>query len=222
MLDGSVPDDPGAAVVEVDAEVGADAVARLEAGGAYTVCYISAGSWEEWRPDADAFPAEVLGEALDEWPGERYVDLRRLDVLAPLWGARLDACAAAGFDAVDPDNVDSFENDSGFDLTADDAAAAVRWLAEAAHERGMAMGLKNAPGLVPLVGGEVDFAVVEQCLQYGFCGDYAPLVAAGKPVFAVEYRDEGATLAEVCAAVPTGFSMLLADYALDSPGARCP
>ena len=33
-----------------------------------------------------------------------------------------------------------------------------------------------------------DYAVNEQCLQYRECGKLAPFVAAGKPVFEVEYQ----------------------------------
>jgi len=222
QLDGGVPDGPGAAIVIVDNEVPADAVAALHASGAYVVCYLSVGTWEEWRADAGAFPSEVLGRPLDDWPDERYVDLRALDVLGPIWAARLDACAAKSFDAVDPDNIDAFENDSGFPLTADDAVAAYAWLADAAHARGMAVGQKNAPSLAGRLVGLADFAVTEECLTQGWCGEVAAYVDAGKPVLAIEYVEDGATLGRWCASARAArLSLLVTTLDLPGTGERC-
>src|SRR4051794_39669821 len=107
-------------------------VRALHARHRKAVCYLSAGSYENWRPDAGAFPAEVLGRPLDGWPGERWLDIRRLDVLGPIMRARLDACRAKGFDGVEPDNVDGYANDSGFPLTGADQLRYDRFLARAA------------------------------------------------------------------------------------------
>ncbi len=46
-------------------------IQTLQARGIKIVCYFSAGSYEEWREDADQFDAVVRGEPLDGWPGER-------------------------------------------------------------------------------------------------------------------------------------------------------
>jgi hypothetical protein len=120
----------------------AAAVASLHAKGRKVGCYISAGSYENWRPDASSFPAAVLGNS-NGWSGEKWLDIRRLDILGPIMEARLDMCRAKGFDAVDPDNVDGYTNRTGFSLTAADQLAYNRFLADAAHARGMAVGLKN-------------------------------------------------------------------------------
>ncbi len=222
-LDGGVPDDPGALVVEVDYQAPEDLVGRLERDGVYTVCYMSAGTVEEYRPDAEGFSDEVAGKGLPDWPDERYLDLRRLDVLGPLWEARLDSCAAAGFDAVDPDNIDSYANDSGFPLTEDDAVTAALWLAEAAHERGLAIGQKNAPELTGRLVGVFDFAVTEECLTQGWCDEMAPYVSAGKPVLAIEYAEDGATLDRWCEkAEEAGLSLLVTTLDLPGDGQRCP
>ena len=42
----------------------------LHAEGRVVICYFSAGSFEDWRPDVDAFPPEVIGAAYEGWPGE--------------------------------------------------------------------------------------------------------------------------------------------------------
>ncbi|MBN2176514.1 MAG: endo alpha-1,4 polygalactosaminidase [Demequinaceae bacterium] len=222
-LDGGVPSDPGARIVEVDYQAPEDLVGRLERDGVYTVCYMSAGTVEEYRPDVADFPDEVVGRALPDWPDERYLDLRRLDLLGPLWEARLDSCAAAGFDAVDPDNVDSYENDSGFPLTEDDAVAAMLWLAEAVHERGMAIGQKNAPGLTDRLVGVFDFAVTEECLTQGWCEEMSPYIDAGKPVLAIEYLEDGAALDALCPTAETfRLSLLVTTLDLPGDGDRCP
>ncbi|WP_232547020.1 endo alpha-1,4 polygalactosaminidase [Propioniciclava soli] len=211
--------EPGVGVYDVDGEdAPADWVAAAEASGARTICYVNAGGWEDWRSDADAFPAPVLGEPLDDWEGERWLDTRQLDVLLPIMTARLDACAAKGFDAVDPDNVDGYGAETGFDLTRGDTVAYVRALAEAAHARGLSLGLKNAVEVLPELGGVVDFAVNEECVAYAECDAYAPMLADGKAVFHIEYAGDAAA---VCAAVPAGFSTVLKDDELTAAVERC-
>ena len=91
---------------------------ELHAADRRVVCYFSAGSWEDWRPDAGQFPESVLGNELEGWPGERWLDIRRMDILGPIMAARLDLAAQKGCDGVDPDNVEGYANDSGFALTA--------------------------------------------------------------------------------------------------------
>src|SRR5262245_49929664 len=82
----------------------------------YTVCYVNAGAWEDWRADRDRFPESVLGEG-NGWPGERSLDIRQLDVLVPIMRDRFQQCRDKGFDAVDPDNINTYRTQTGFDLT---------------------------------------------------------------------------------------------------------
>ena len=152
------------------------------------VCYFSAGSYENWRDDASAFPAEVLGSPLAGWPGERWLDVRRIDLLTPIMEARLDLAQQKQCDGVDPDNVDGFANRSGFPLTANDQLQYNQWLANAAHARGMAIGLKNDLAQIPDLVAYFDFAVNEQCFWYKECELLMPFIAANKPVFGIEYK----------------------------------
>jgi hypothetical protein len=62
----------------------------------------------------------VLGRNLDGWPGERWLDIRRIGALRPIMKARIAKCARKGFDAVEPDNIDGYQNRSGFPLTGSD------------------------------------------------------------------------------------------------------
>lgn len=161
---------------------------ELHADGRAVVCYFSAGSWEKWRSDADDFPAAVLGKKLDGWPGERWLDVRALDVLLPIMEARLDTCVDKGFDGVDFDNMDGYANRSGFPLDGDDQIAYNRALADAAHARGLAVGLKNDLGQIKALEPSFDFAVNEQCFQYRECERLKPFVDAGKNVIIIEYK----------------------------------
>jgi hypothetical protein len=165
----------------------ASVVTSLHAKGRKVICYLSVGTWEKWRPDAQQFPAEVLGKTLKDWPDERWLDIRRLDLLQPIMEARLDLCKAKGFDGVEPDNVDAYINKSGFDLSAEDQLAYNRWLAEAAHARGLSIGLKNDLPQVDALLPHFDWALNEQCFQTRECDKLLPFIRAGKAVFHVEY-----------------------------------
>ncbi|WP_369168787.1 endo alpha-1,4 polygalactosaminidase [Streptomyces sp. R28] len=162
-------------------------VAALHREDRKVICYLSTGAWEDWRPDAGKFPRSVIGKG-NGWEGERWLDIRRLDVLEPLMAARLDMCREKGFDAVEPDNMDGYKNRTGFPLKARDQLRYNRLIAGLAHERGMAVGLKNDLDQIPELVDDFDFAVNEQCAQYGECAALSPFVKAGKAVFHVEYE----------------------------------
>lgn len=101
--------------------------------------------------------------------------------------------------------------------------AAALWLADAAHGRGLAIGQKNAPELTPRLVEALDFAVTEECLSQGWCTQMAPYVEAGKPVLAIEYIEDGATLDDLCPeAEALGLSLLVSTLDLVGDGARCP
>jgi hypothetical protein len=54
-----------AAMYDIDLfDSDANVVAALHAQGRKMVCYVSAGSWEDWRPDAGQFPDAVKGKPL--------------------------------------------------------------------------------------------------------------------------------------------------------------
>ncbi len=207
-------------VYDVDGfDTPASTVATLHAKGRRAICYISAGSWEDWRPDADRYPASVLGRG-NGWPGERWVDIRQLDVLTPILSARLDLCRDKGFDAVEPDNIDGYGNASGFPLTYDDQLTFNRWLADAAHERGMSIGLKNDLEQVADLVYAYDFAINEQCVEYSECRALRPFTARGKAVLHVEYD---LSTSEFCPVTgPLGFSSMRKRYDLGPWRAPCP
>ena len=204
-------------------EVSATTVAALQKAGHHVICYFSAGSWENWRPDADRFPPEIIGKPYSGWPGEKWLDIRRLDLLGPILEDRLDLCREKGFEGADPDNVDGYENDTGFPLTYQDQLAFNRWLAEQSRNRGLLVGLKNDLGQVPDLVDLFDWAVVEECFPNHECRGYRPFIRRGKPVFAVEYTDTGLTLQDFCPHETSfGFSAILKHRRLDAFLQACP
>ncbi|MFN7923776.1 MAG: endo alpha-1,4 polygalactosaminidase [Bryobacteraceae bacterium] len=165
----------------------ASVVAALHAKGRVAVCYVSVGTYEPYRPDSAKFPAEVKGRALGDFPDETWLDIRRWDILGPIFEARFDLCKAKGFDALEPDNVDGYSNRTGFPLTAQDQLTFNRRIAQLAHARGLSVGLKNDLDQVATLVGDFDWALNEQCFQYQECSSLAPFIKAGKAVFNAEY-----------------------------------
>ncbi len=201
----------------------AQTVAALKNRGRHVICYVSAGSWEDWRPDASQFPPEVIGKDYAGWAGEKWLDIRRIDLLAPILRARFDQCKGKGFEGIDPDNVDGYQNDTGFPLTAQDQLNFNTWLANEAHVRGLSIGLKNDPEqALPLLS-YFDWALTEDCFDQGWCDMVSPFIQQLKPVFAIEYTDTGAALDEICPQAKTlQFSLVLKNRELDSFRQICP
>ena len=197
----------------------ASVVSSLHAGGRKAICYLSVGTFEPFRPDAASFPESVKGKKLKDFPDEKWLDIRRWDILGPIIEARLDLCKTKGFDAAEPDNVDGYSNDSGFPLTAADQITFNRRVADAAHARGLSVGLKNdldqAKDLQPFF----DWALNEQCFQYKECGNLTWFTAAGKAVFQVEY--ELAPNAFCPTANSLNFNSLRKNYDLDAYRVPC-
>jgi hypothetical protein len=200
--------------------VDASVVADLHDEGRRVACYVSVGTLEAWREDAHRFPAEVVGRPLPEWPGETWLDVRRLDVLEPLLADRFDLCRSKGFDAVDPDNVDGFTQDSGFPLQAEDQLRFNRTVARLARDRGLGVGLKNDLLQVPELVDDFDFAVNESCVEEEECGRLRPFVDRGKAVLHVEYDIPPAEFCPVTA--PLGFSSIAKPVDLTAPVEPCP
>ena len=176
----------------------AQVVDQLHQQGAKVICYISVGSREDWRPDADQFPESVVGKDYDGWPGEKWLDIRQIDLLKPIMEARLDLCKQKGFDAVEPDNIEIYDSDTGFPLTYADQLAYFNWLASEAHQRGLAIGLKNASDMTADVLSTADFAITEDAYYYNWISDMLPFIQAGKAVFAAEYTDMDVDFPAAC------------------------
>ncbi len=178
-------------VEEIDGfDASASDVARLRARHIVAVCYLSAGTWESWRPDASSYPRALLGASDAGWAGERWLDVRGFVPASALYrilARRVAMCRAKGFGAVDFDNVDGFTNHTGFPLTGAEQAAFDEGLAALAHRAGLLVFLKNDVTQINLLAPYFDGAVGEQCHVYDECGLYAPFERLAKPVLDIEY-----------------------------------
>jgi len=197
-------------------------VAALRAQGRKVVCYVNVGAWEDWRSDAADFAPETLGNDYAGWPGEKWLDIRRIDLLGPIMQNRFDLCKAKGFDAIDPDNVNGYANDTGFPLTFQDQITYNIWLANQAHARGLSIGLKNDSDQIAVLLSSFDWTLLESCFAQGWCDQATPFITAGKAVFAIEYTDTGITTTQFCPqANATNFNAILKHRELDAWRQAC-
>jgi hypothetical protein len=178
------------------------------------VCYLDL-AWEDYRPDASPapagrFPAATLGKIYYGYPEERWVDFRQLDALKPMLNARIAMCASKGFDAVELDDIDSFDPPSttGFHLTPGDAQNYLAYAFNQVHRDGMTALWKNSPLLARWGVRYTDGVVVEECYTYGGCPSW--------DVFTADHT----------ARQPTGKWVGEAEYGADhfvcDPGQACP
>lgn len=197
----------------------ATTLSDIQAAGHHVICYFSGGSYENWRTDAGDFPSSVLGNNLDGWPGEKWLDIRS-DSVRNIMLTRLDLAVAKGCDGVDVDNMDGYTNNPGFPLTAADQLDYNRFMANAAHTRNLAIALKNDLDQIGDLVDDFDLAVNEECFDYNECDLLNPFIQQGKPVLQVEYAqtyvNNATTRAALCAkARQMSFSTLILPLDLD-------
>jgi hypothetical protein len=187
QITGNVDTSHNAQIYDIDLfDASQAAIDALHTKGRTVICYFSAGSWEDWRPDAGAFPASVIGKS-NGWPGEKWLNIADLNTLGPIMAARLDRAVQRGCDGVDPDNVDGYANNTGFNLRAVDQLVYNEFLATQAHLRGLLVGLKNDVDQARDLVDYFDFAVNEQCQEYSECTGLDPFIAHKKLVMQIEY-----------------------------------
>lgn len=199
-----------------------EVINALHDKGRRVICYISVGSWEDYRPDKDLFPDSVIGKDYQGWSGEKWLDIRQIELLAPIMRRRFDMCKEKGFDAVEPDNIDGYLQDTGFPLTYKDQIVYNKWLAGEVHIRGLSIGLKNdgeqAYDLIDVF----DWALSEDCFADNWCEEFAIFPGSGKPVFMVEYTDKDMTLEKFCEkADKLSFNGILKNRELDAWHETC-
>lgn len=179
--------------------------------GAYSICYVN--GFQTQPDEAEVWTAhpELLLHAADgaavvdpDWPDELVLDpstaVRREGILA-LIGPDIDACAEAGFDAVELDNLDVAERFDQLDPAG--VLALAGDYVDRAHAAGLEVAQKNAAELAPAARTELgfDLAVVEECGAYDECAAYREVY--GEAFVQIEYPDslaaQGLTFAAVCA-----------------------
>ncbi|MFD0639352.1 endo alpha-1,4 polygalactosaminidase [Catenulispora yoronensis] len=217
QIGGAYPPPAGVRVVSRDRSA-------APAPGLYNICYLNAfqaqpdatGWWRANHPDLllkTASGAPVIDQNWNEQLLDVSTDAKRA-ALAAIIGGWMDGCAAKGFQAIEPDNLDSYSRSQGL-LTADQDAALATELARLAHAKGLAIAQKNTTEFLPRahqIG--FDFAVAEQCGDYDECGDYADTF--GGRVVDVEYDDKGFTAA--CHAYANRIAIVRRDVDVSAAG----
>ncbi len=161
-------------------------IKKLKDDGKKVICYFSAGSYEDWREDRDRFPITLLGNDMNGWRGEKWLDISN-KALYPIMKARLDLAVEKGCDGVEPDNVAGYKNNTGFNLSADEQLSYNKFIANEAHKRGLSVGLKNDLEQIVKLEPYFDFSLNEQCHEENECKKLQPFIDANKPVLNVEY-----------------------------------
>lgn len=225
QLDATAATDLGVEMFDLDLFDAPDPVLdALHADGAVVVCYFSAGTVEDWREDVDALPDAAIGEPLPEWDGERWLDVMH-PAVRELAEGRLDHAVARGCDAVEPDNVDAYANDHGLGLNPTEQLHFNRFLADAAHRRGLSVGLKNDLDQLEDLEPWFDWALNEECASYDECARLGVFTGGGKAAFHVEYVDDWAEAPgradEVCDVGPD-LDTLIKHWDLDARRLACP
>jgi hypothetical protein len=181
-------------------------LAALRAQGKVSVAYLSAGTVESFRSDADDFPESAIGHTLIRYPDEAWLDIRDPGVRAVM-AERLEIARSKGFDGVLPTNLSGYSTDTGFDLTAADQLAYSEWLATQAHARGLSIGMAGDFEQAPALIDRFDWAVHYGCIERGDCADLDVFADQGKPVLDVE--TDGDPAAVCAAAEQLGINVLL-------------
>ena len=162
-------------------------ISSLKQSGKRVICYFSAGTYEEWREDSSKYPETILGEKLDDWEGERWVDIREIDILMPIIKSRLKLAKDKGCDGVEPDNVDGYLNETGFNLSYSEQIEFNKMVAKEAHNLSLSVALKNDLEQIKELEPFFDFAINEQCHQYSECNMLEPFINSNKAVLNAEY-----------------------------------
>lgn len=203
-------------VYSIDGEMNpAETVAHLHGMGKKVICYIDAGVYETYRRDAYKFQAltpQIWGKPDKGWANSYWLDIRRISELEPIMKARMKMCKDKGFDAIEPDEIDGWENDTGFAITYQDQLNYNKALARWAHELGMSIGQKGDIIQTRDLVNDFDWTLNEECFQYHECTNpYDPTldrhfpglqlyVQQNKAVFIAEYKDFTDTRwANICA-----------------------
>jgi hypothetical protein len=194
--------------------------------GGYSMCYVNAFQTQPdavkwWKNNHDDLLLKKANGSyvVDSYWGEILFDIRtpeQRDALAAIVNGWITGCADNGFQAIEPDNLDSWTRSGGL-LTRDQAFAYAQLLIDHAHSEGLAIGQKNAAGQTARgKAAGFDFAVAEECGRYKECnaytGDY------GDQVYVIEYRLQDFKYS--CQQWGDQLSIILRDRNVTAPGSK--
>lgn len=214
QIGGAYAPAPGVAIVDRDRS-------DSPVAGKYNICYVNAfqsqpedaSFWTVNHPDLLLmYGGKPVSDP--DWPGEYILDTStatkrsKIAVIVDVWIA---GCASKGFQAVEPDNLDSWTRSKNL-LTEPDDLAMATLIARYAHGRGLAIAQKNAGqlGNAGKVVAKLDFAIAEECQLYQECPAYTSTY--GNHVIEIEYTDNPRTAYDqACAARGKSISVIRRD-----------
>jgi uncharacterized protein (TIGR01370 family) len=177
-------------IIDIDAfSASKELIDAFHKRGIKVIAYISVGTIEKYRDDSYLLPSDIIGNIYPAWPDERFLNIREINKIRPFITSRFDMIKAKGFDGIEPDNLDGYNEDNGFSLTLEDTKIFCEWIISEAHNRGLSIGQKNTEELVPLMYNKFDWALTEDIFDANIENNYRLYISAGKPVFSAEYTD---------------------------------
>ena len=188
QLTGDLDTSVAADVYFLDLDYAQNDLSMLESAGAHVVCHFSAGSAENFRADIGDISDDALGNVLDDYPDERWLDVRDGSV-REVMRARLDRAAAEGCAGVLPTNLAGHLDDTGFDLEEADALDYAEWLAREAGTRGLSVAL-STDEMIGSLGQSYDMGLAFECLADDACERWSSMRDRGKTVMVVEVGDQ--------------------------------
>lgn len=211
QLDGAVDTEQTADFFYLDPEQQRpEDLTALHEQGRHYLCYLSAGTVESFRDDAELFPARAIGNVMQGFPNERWLDVRDAEVQR-LMALRIARLAAMGCDGVVPASLTGYVVDSGFPLTLADALEYARFLAEELHRADLSAGLTGPAELTAELGSEFDFGFAIACVRGSQCAEYGVFRDRRKPVLYLELGEEENASALCNSADALGFQAIVSD-----------
>lgn len=217
QIGAAYPPPSGVRVVDRDRE-------QSPVSGLYNICYVNGYQTQPaeidwWKANHDDL---LLKDArgnyvIDSDWGEILLDIRtsaKRTALAAIVGAWIDGCRDHGFQAIEPDNLDSWTRSKNL-LTQQNAIDFAKLLTARAHTAGVAIAQKNTAEIAE--NGRsygFDFAIAEECGRYNECDSYTS--GFGNNVIVIEYRRQDFTKA--CSGWGSRLSVVLRDRNVTAPG----
>ncbi|KAI6170772.1 hypothetical protein M3Y97_01109900 [Aphelenchoides bicaudatus] len=196
----------------------------------YSICYINAfqtqpNEKEFWTSKySDLLLKNSNGELIEdpEWEDEYIFDTSVDEKRTALFGIVkkwIDECAKKEYNAIEPDNLDSYTRSENL-LTKENNLAFAKQLATYAHSRNLAFAQKNDATVTKKEAKNVgfDFGIVEECQPNEECGKYDAVY--GDQWIEIEYTDSDdadKVFSDACAARGSRISLIQRDRNVTKP-----
>lgn len=192
---------PAPVVYDIDGiENTATTVAALHARHDHVICYMEVGTAGNYGGEYTTYYDELqsagdLGNTLPGYSSENFININEPSAVTIVESIIKQQCAAKGFDGVETDLDETFNDNEGnpgnFTITEANEESYMTTLAHYMHSLGLAWIIKNpddigdasyADAMFPLA----DAVLTEQCNEYDSCG-YLSEYQGVKAIFNAEY-----------------------------------